>query len=248
MYTAAPMKRALLAVAAALSLATSGACSSDLPAASFIDKLRVLAVRAEPPEVTPAQPTTMLDYLAVEPPLPQLDGGVAPSPLSAVWLACALPEGTLTVAPCGVGGGLSASTMPPLCKDEPSAPLCIIGTDAMVSYTPDAGVLGGADSAEVLLTVAIADTPDGAIGCLLDIANNGGLPTNPDHCVVSLKRLTVSTSSTPNANPTIAQYYATTPSGYGETLDVAGGTWQYAPGEDSATWTSPPSAPTTPRS
>jgi len=236
MYTAAPMKRALLAVAAALSLAASGACSSDLPAASFIDKLRVLAVRAQPPEVTPAQPTTTLDYLAVEPRVPQLDGGTAPSPLSAVWLACALPSGTLTVAPCGVGGGLSATMIPPFCKDEPSAPLCIIGTDPTATYTPDASVLAGAPSAEILLTVAVADTPDGAMGCLLDIANNDGLPTNPDHCVVALKRLTVSTSAAPNANPGFKQFYATTPSGYAIDFGSGGGPWQYAPGEDLASW------------
>ena len=93
--------RALPTVAATLSLLTVGACSNDLPAASFIDKLRVLAVRAEPPEVAPGE-TTALDLLAVEPLVRQLDGAAA-APLSAVWLACALPAGTLTVAPCGIG-------------------------------------------------------------------------------------------------------------------------------------------------
>ena len=43
-----------------------GGCSSDLPAASFIDKLRVLAVRASPPEIAPGE-TTTLDALTVEP-------------------------------------------------------------------------------------------------------------------------------------------------------------------------------------
>ncbi len=215
-----------------------GGCSSDLPAASFIDKLRVLAVRATPPEVAPGE-TTTLDTLAVEPLVPQLDGG-APAPLSYVWLACALPTGTLTVAPCGVGTGLSASTMPPACKDQPSAPLCIIGTDATVAYQSDVGVLGGAASTQLLLTVAVADTDAGAVGCLLDIANNNGLPTNPDHCVVSLKRLDVSDpaqrTTAPNANPTLADFYATTPSGFAQTLDDGNGVWQYAPGADLAEW------------
>jgi hypothetical protein len=157
--------------------------------------------------------------------------------MRAVWLACALPTGTLTVAPCGVGAGLSASTMPPLCKDAPAAPLCLIGTDATASYTTDANVLpAGTSSTQVLLTVAVADTPGGAIGCLLDIANNDGLPTDPDHCVVSLKRLDVSTSAAPNQNPSLAQFYATTPSGFAETLDTNDGTWQYAPGDDLAAW------------
>ena len=35
----------------------------------------------------------------------------------------------------------------------------------------------------------------------LDIANNDGLPTDPDHCVVSLKRLDVSTAAAPNQQP-----------------------------------------------
>ena len=223
------MKRLMVAA-----LVLIGGCSSDLPAASFIDKLRVLAVRATPPEVAPGD-TTTLDALAVEPLVPELDGG-APAPLSYVWLACALPTGTLTVSPCGVGSGLSASTMPPLCKDQPSAPLCIIGTDATASYAADANVLGDAASTQILLTVAIADTPAGATGCLLDIANNDGLPTDPDHCVVSLKRLDISRSTQPNANPTLADFYATTPSGFAQTLDGGNGVWQFAPGADLAEW------------
>jgi hypothetical protein len=67
-------------------------CASDLPAASFIDKLRVLAVQAQSPEVAPGD-TTALHVLAVEPRIPQLDGS-APRPLTAVWLAGALPAGT----------------------------------------------------------------------------------------------------------------------------------------------------------
>jgi hypothetical protein len=126
--------------------------------------------------------------------------------------------------------------MPPSCADDPAAPLCLIGTGAQASYTTDANALGSASSTEVLLTVAIADTDAGATGCLLDIANNNGLPTNPDHCVVSLKRLTISQSAQPNANPTLADFYATTPSGYAETLDDGNGVWQYAPGSDLASW------------
>ena len=215
-----------------------GGCSSDLPAASFIDKLRVLAVRASAPEIAPGE-TTTLDALVVEPLVPQLDGA-APAAPSYAWLACALPSGTLTIAPCGVGSGLSASTMPPSCADQPSAPLCLIGTDATVAYRADANALGAAAATELLLTVAVADTDAGAVGCLLDIANNGGLPTNPDHCVVALKRLTISDPAqrtiAPNANPTLADFYATTPSGFAEPLDDGSGVWQFAPGSDLAEW------------
>lgn len=211
------MKRALV-MAAALFV---GGCSSDLPAASFIDKLRVLAVRAEPPEIAPGE-TTALDLLAVEPVIHQLDGGGAPAPLTAVWLACPLPSGTLTVAPCGVGEGAPAPT--------------ILGGDLTASYTAPTDLLGALPSTEVLITVAVADTQAGAMACVADLANNNGLPTDPDHCVVSLKRVVVSTSPTPNKNPMLAQFYATTPSGFAETLDDNQGIWQYAPGEDKAEW------------
>jgi hypothetical protein len=235
MYTASPM-RLVATVAATLPLLAVGACSNDLPAASFIDKLRVLAVRAEPPEVAPGE-TTVLDLLAVEPNVQQLDGA-APAPLTAVWLACAL----LTVAPCGIGSGADggAPTSPPLCKDQPSAPLCLIGTELGASYAPDVGVLGGTASTQILITVAVADTDAGATGCLLDIANNNGIPTNPDHCVVSLKRLQISDpaqrTGAPNHNPTFADFYATSPGGFVEPLDDGKGVWLAAPGEDLAEW------------
>jgi hypothetical protein len=236
MYTPSPM-RALFTVAATVALLATSACSNDLPAASFIDKLRVLAVRAEPPEVAPGE-TTALDLLLVEPLVHQLDGSAA-APLTAVWLACPLPTGAETVAPCGIGSG-SAIATPPSCKDQPSAPLCLIGTDLTASYTVDVGALGGAPSIEILVTVAVADSDAGAAACLLDIANNGGLPTDPDHCVVSLKRLTISDPAQrtipANQNPALADFYATTPSGFAETLDDGNGVWQFAPGEDDAQW------------
>ena len=200
-------------------VATAG-CSNDLPAASFIDKLRVLAVQAESPEMAPGD-TTALHVLAVEPLVPSLDGG-APRPLTAVWLACALPAGTLTVEPCTIDS-------------------VIIGTDLDASYSAAADALaGGAASTEVLITVAVADNDAGALACIGDIANNNGLPTDPDHCVVSLKRVVVSDPAqrtvAVNANPALASFYATTPSGFAETLDDDGGVWQYAPGEDLAAW------------
>ena len=66
-----PLKIWLLA-----SLALAG-CSIDLPPASRIDKLRLLAVRAEPPEVSPGQ-TSTFDTLVAFPPVDS-DGGTSPS-------------------------------------------------------------------------------------------------------------------------------------------------------------------------
>jgi hypothetical protein len=178
-------------------------------------------VRAEPPELAPGE-TTALDVLAVEPIIPQLDGG-APRPLSAVWLACPLPAGTLTVEPCLSGSGVS-----------------VIGTQLTASYTPAADVLGGAASTEILLTVAVADTAAGAADCLAQITNNENRPTEPDHCVVSLKRLTISDpakrTAPANCNPTLADFYATSPSNFTEALDDDKGVWVAAPGADQAPW------------
>lgn len=237
MYTFSPMRPLRFALGAVALWMAAGGCSDDLPAASFIDKLRVLAVRAEPPEVAPGEETA-LDLLAVEPPVPQLDGG-APRPLSAVWLACALPPGALTLTPCGLSGGLGdGGAAPPTCKDAPDAPLCVVGTDLQARYAPAADALGGAAATQILLTVAVADTDGGAVGCLYDIANNGGRPTNPDHCVVALKRLAVSHTAAAerNHNPTLANFSATPPDGAPETFADDGGVWVPAPGKDEAAW------------
>ncbi len=191
-------------------------CGNDLPSASFIEKLRVLMVQAEPPEVAPGQ-ATALDILAVEPPVQMLDGG-PPSPLTFLWLACTIPPGTVEQVPCGVGNG-ALDTIPPWCADQPGSSLCVIGTDQHGSYTPPASVLSAAGTGQILLTVAVADTPEGATGCLMDTASNTGLPTNPDHCVLSLKRLTVSDpkrtlsngmpAPPPNQNPKLIDLYYT---------------------------------------
>ena len=53
------------------------------------------------------------------------------------------------------------------------------------------------------------------------------VPTNPDHCVISIKRLDLSDPAQrtvpANANPTLADFYATTPSGFADPLDAPGG-------------------------
>lgn len=208
------LRRAIL-----VTLSCAGACSNGLPAASFIDKLRVLAVAAEPPELAPGE-TSALSLLAVEPPVPMADGG-APRPITAAWLACALAGGTPSLQSCA-----TQSTL--------------IGTELTASYSASADALGGVASVEVLITVAVADDDAGALACLAELANDGGRPSNPDHCVVSLKRITISdpaqrAGGAVNHNPALADFVTTTPSGFAETLD-GGGVWQYAPGPDKAAW------------
>jgi hypothetical protein len=227
------MRSALVAALVAVA-----GCGNDLPSASLIDKLRILAVQAEPPEVAPGQPS-MLSTLTVEPPIPQLDGG-APSPVSFLWLACTIPPGTTQQIPCGISGG-AITALPPFCKDQPDAPLCVIGADATGTYTAPASILGSNGTGQLLLTVVAADTPDGAIGCLMSTAAHHAEPLNPDHCVLALKRLTVSDPNRklsdgspappPNANPKLIDFYYTDEVSNTSLVDGTG-TFPVAPDKD----------------
>lgn len=77
-----PARRlAMLALAATLG-ASSAACLGDLPSPSKVDDLRILAVRAEPPEAAPGT-SVALDALVVDP---------QGRPISLHWYACLLPE------------------------------------------------------------------------------------------------------------------------------------------------------------
>lgn len=229
-----PTVRAFLVTLVAL-----GGCGGDLPVASFVEKLRVLAVQAEPPEVAPGE-TTQLDVLAVQPPVPMLDGG-PPSPTTYLWLACRIAPGASEQLPCGLQADQRVTqTLPPDCKDEPSAPLCYLGTDRRASYTPDAGALGDDGTGQVLITTVVADTPEGAIGCLLAAAENDARPQDPDHCVLSLKRLRVSAKdrllpdgkpAVPNQNPRLVDFGYTPPTGDGVSLFEAQG-FDPAPEQD----------------
>jgi hypothetical protein len=174
-------------------------CGGDLPAASFIDKLRVLAVQANPPELGPGA-STLLRALVVEP----AQGSA--STISYHWLACAAPTGVLSELPCGVSppGAPAPPQDPPRCADQPSASPCLLGDTPEVTLSPDRGVLGANPSGELLVSVTVADRGAGE-ACLAAIAAHSGLPQDPDHCVVALKRVTVTDparATTPlNANP-----------------------------------------------
>ncbi|MSP63520.1 MAG: hypothetical protein EXR72_24885 [Myxococcales bacterium] len=179
-------------------LLVAAGCAGDLPPASRIDKLRVLAVRAEPPEVEPGT-ASALDALVALPPEGGADAGTPG--VTWLWLACIeLSTGGAPTA-CGVSragnGGpdaFGASAMGiPACAPGSSLPLCRIGDTPKVSYTPSGAALGGAATGEVIVTLIVADErAGGAIECARAAADNGGAPADPDHCVIALKRLTVS--------------------------------------------------------
>lgn len=229
------------ALALLFSLGVAG-CNSDLPSASMIEKLRVLAVQAEPPEVAPGQ-TTTLSALVVEPPRVQLDGGFVPSPPSYLWLACTVPANTAEQAPCGLsasqplpGAGASQAALPPFCQDQPGASLCIVSMNETGTFTPDASLLAGARTRQLLVSVTVADTPEGAFGCLVAAANNQDMPTTPDHCVLALKRLTLTDPTRPlsdgslpvlNHNPSLTDVRYVIP--MGDETSLLDGSAQFIP-------------------
>ena len=113
------MRRALVA-AAPLALAAVAGCNNNFDPASFVDKLRLLAVKAEPPDM-PAGMMSTLTATAANP------GGAAPT---ITWDACllppppatgqgvnqdcvGLPEGDPSLVPFGQGDSVTA-TMPTL--------------------------------------------------------------------------------------------------------------------------------------
>jgi hypothetical protein len=170
-------------------------CSDDLPSASFIDKLRVLAIQMDPPEVMPGISTTAT-ALVVE---PIIKGPDVRTP-QGFWLACRPPPGALQDTPCAV----NLTSIPPLCRDDASAVACIIGDGLSSPYTPDSSSLGADKTGVVLLTFVVADNGP-AEDCLADIQRNNGTPTNPDRCVVAFKRLSVNGNpgATLNQNPAL---------------------------------------------
>ena len=129
-------RRQALLVPVAILAATG--CAGDLPPAFRVDKLRVLAVRAEPPEVAPGNASTLDALLALPPARPGDDGG-SPA-ISRLWLACRqLPSASALVA-CGTGGSNGAGGLLPddlrpdgtgpgllHCNNDPEARLCALG-------------------------------------------------------------------------------------------------------------------------
>lgn len=203
-------------------------CSSDLPSSSHIDKLRVLAMRAEPPEVAPGQVAT-LDALVVEPIVPQVDDLGPPHGPSYYWLACTIPPGAAAELPCGIDPTQTASStppaVPPSCQDAPNASICSLGSTASVTLTPAASRVGSDGTGQLLITMIVSDTAGGAADCYNAVVENGGMPvtanqstSTADHCVLAVKRLAISDPNrtlgakgvappAPNRNPTITNLF-----------------------------------------
>jgi hypothetical protein len=138
---------ALAVVATALAAALAAGCKNEFERASYIGGLRVLAIKAEPPEVPPGG-STHLEALVVDP---------VTTAIEATWTACPQPS-----------AGGSGATVDVACLDPdggvPRTPLGtgLTATATMPMVTPEAlgppDVTGGYYLPLVLDTAAAGET------------------------------------------------------------------------------------------
>lgn len=172
----------------------AAACQDELSPPERIVNLRVLGVRAEPPDGIAGTDVT-LDALVVHPD--------ADLEVEQIWLACVAPPGVDSVAPCGLEEG--APAMPPPCAETDGAELCTLGLGPSVTYRlPERARVGRAvdqPGLAIITTVAALTSEGGLLGCVEAFQAEG---TVPGFCRVALKRVRVMDPSQPlNANPTI---------------------------------------------
>lgn len=161
----------------------------DLPEEWRVDRLRVLAIRAEPPEAAVGQ-EVQLSALLVDP-FDQV-GGI-------VWLAC--PSETDLDLGCTLDPSLDFQNATP----EELAEAGFVGFEPLIPprYTPPPELLEGKTEAEQLdgvqVVVQMAAVPPEALG-----GDLGEGSFDPADLEAGYKRLIVSTSPQPNRNPRIA--------------------------------------------
>ena len=191
-------------------LITLAGCSGNLDPPSLVNKLRVLAVRAQVPNPEPSAPQfsdahpgdrVTLDALVagLE---GDVDGGVTADMVDYLWFACTPPPGSTSVRDCtGLAAGMVGFL--PTCQDQPSASACLLGASATVVY-PTATDAPAPSS--LYVAVVVAAKPDGALECLGRLG--GGQPSG-DSCVVALKTLTIQPASVMrNQNPAVTGFLA----------------------------------------
>ena len=180
-----------------------GACPDELPRASLIDKLRVLAVRADQPEVVPGT-TVALDALVV---------GHGDTPVTYRWHACLAPERGRGFFGGGAGTGSSggnsyAFDAPLTCAEvyalDPTQALDL-GSDAIAALTIPEDFL---KAENVALAYGLGDfeaLPDELIFGITAIAGVNmtvSLEVQAgDEVVQTFKRVNVSLAPDTNVNP-----------------------------------------------
>lgn len=170
-------------------------------------KLRVLGLRADPPEAAPGE-TVTVQALAVTHPqhgaVVLVDGAPRRTPqpqgLTALWFACQQPEGAVAPEPCGLGQSAAALALAQL-PSLPLRPIAELQGPATQLVLPSGPTLPYTQ----LVTLIVADQaqPGGAQGCYEQARMAGGVVSSPNHCVIALKRIRVSASAQPNRNPEI---------------------------------------------
>ncbi|MBI5547627.1 MAG: hypothetical protein HY901_27405 [Deltaproteobacteria bacterium] len=196
------------APALAFTLLLLGAgCTDPWPLVTNVDGLRLLAIRAEPPDLAPGQ-STQLDALVVDPREPGRTNTV-------LWFACDPDPSQLDQTPCAdyttlqdtSGGEIGADpqTLPEgvrfLGATSPAAaaPVTYLSrADLFAQLTPDdprraRGVLA------VVLALAIAAPPPTSLtelGALLE-----KVKTKEVESLLGIKRIRISETTTPNHNP-----------------------------------------------
>lgn len=183
------MRRALLLPF----LVASAACTDELPKPELIADLRILALRAEPPEGTVGT-TVALDALVVTP-------DPAPS-VARTWWACVAAGGSQE------GPKACALAAPPTasCADAPEASACSLGSDGGASYRlPAQALVGRAPGADGQVFIILL-AADAATTSVADCSGALVGATVPEGCRVAAKRVAVTAAEppAPTMNPTVS--------------------------------------------
>lgn len=163
------------------------ACEKFPPASELGDDHQVLVIRATPPELAPGD-TVLLDALVHWP------GGQP----TLFWLVC-VPDVSDNIMSC-LSAHLPPGSAPPLCADDPAARACIAGVGDTAVYTVPADAFpDDGEQRTFFVYMLAAGGPDGMVQCQDTLA--GGAPTFD--CLLSLKRVVVSTRDPANVNPVV---------------------------------------------
>jgi hypothetical protein len=193
-------KRSFVFASLLLWTVTLSGCGDDLPRPALIADLRVLGIRAEPPEGKTGTELA-IDVLAMRPP------GHPPPEMH--WFACV----GASAAACGQDPRAFAVAGP--CDGSgASQPVCDLGSQHAPHYRlPSLERSGGSEQGKteskpglVALLLVVADPDKGGIGgCLLDAMETRSAP---DYCRLAFKLVHVLPSDAPaaNANPGLTDF------------------------------------------
>lgn len=163
--------------------------------------LRVLAMSAEPPEARPGTHVVVSSLVVTHPRFGQVvvQGGqpvrtLSPRGLSLLYRACVLPDSAAAPLPCGLTS---------LTRESWDLPVRADGSTEL------AIPIGQISLRTLLVTLIAADEayPGGAVACAQAAAQQDGLSPSPNHCVIAVKRVKVSTEAIPNQNPLLGRLW-----------------------------------------